>query len=49
MKLFCDQAIELVRTNQAEWERNELAASLKIRPEEQSDYRTDCGIPLKRV
>jgi methylmalonyl-CoA mutase N-terminal domain/subunit len=49
MKLFSEQAIELVRTSQAEWERNELAASLKIRPEGQSDYRTDCGIPLKRI
>jgi len=49
MKLFSEQAIELVRANQADWERNELADSLKIRPEERPDYRTDCGIPLKRI
>ncbi|MGE3829365.1 MAG: methylmalonyl-CoA mutase family protein, partial [Parvibaculaceae bacterium] len=49
MKLFSEEAIELVRKSQTEWERNELAASLKARPEERSDYQTDCGIPLKRV
>jgi methylmalonyl-CoA mutase, N-terminal domain len=49
MKLFSEQAIQQVRTNEAEWERNELAASLKNRAEERSDYQTDCGLPLKRV
>lgn len=49
MKLFSEQAIEFVRESQAEWERNELAASLKARPEEHAQYQTDCGIPLKRI
>ena len=49
MKLFSEQAIQSVRESQAEWERNELAASLKIRPEERPEYQTDCGIALKRI
>lgn len=49
MKLFCEQAIQSVREGQAAWERNELAAALKARPEEHSEYRTDCGLPLKRI
>ena len=49
MKLFSEQALERVRAAQAEWEENELAAALKARAEERSEYRTDCGIPLKRV
>jgi methylmalonyl-CoA mutase, N-terminal domain len=49
MKLFSEQAIERLRTNEAEWERNELAAALEARPEERSEYQTDCGLPLKRV
>jgi methylmalonyl-CoA mutase, N-terminal domain len=49
MKLFSEQAIESLRKSQAEWETKELAAALTARPEEQSDYRTDCGIPLKRI
>ncbi len=49
MKLFSEQAIQSLRKSQAEWEANELAAALTARPEEQSNYRTDCGIPLKRI
>jgi 2-hydroxyisobutanoyl-CoA mutase large subunit len=49
MKLFSEQAIESVEASRAEWERNELAAALKARSEERADYRTDSGLPLKRV
>ena len=49
MKLFCEQAIEDIRQKQAEWEENELAATLRSRPEEKPVYETECGIPLKRV
>ncbi|WP_119272358.1 methylmalonyl-CoA mutase family protein [Taklimakanibacter deserti] len=49
MKLFSEQALQRLRANEAEWERNELAAALKTRPEERSEYQTDCGLPLKRV
>lgn len=49
MKLLSDEALKNLRIEQAEWERQELAATLKARAEEKEDYRTECGIPLKRV
>lgn len=49
MKLFSAEAIEDIREKQAAWEANELAATLKSRPEERPAYETECGIPLKRI
>jgi methylmalonyl-CoA mutase N-terminal domain/subunit len=49
MKLFSEEAIERLRASQADWDANELAAALKAKPEERSEYRTDCGLPLKRI
>jgi methylmalonyl-CoA mutase N-terminal domain/subunit len=49
MKLFSDAAIRKIETDRQDWEAAELAASLKKRPEEKAEYRTECGIPLKRV
>jgi methylmalonyl-CoA mutase N-terminal domain/subunit len=49
MKLFSEQAMEHVRASQQAWDQNELAVALKARPEEHAEYRTDCGLPLKRV
>jgi len=49
MKLFCETAIEETRRRQAQWEQDELSATLKTRPEEKPDYRTESGIPLKRI
>lgn len=49
MKLFSDEAIAEIQRQQAEWERNELAAALKARPEEKPEYRLECGIPVKRI
>ena len=49
MKLFSEQAIGAIREKQAEWEENQLAAALTMRPEEKPAYETECGIALKRV
>jgi methylmalonyl-CoA mutase N-terminal domain/subunit len=49
MTLFSRSAIEEIREQQAQWERQELAAALAARPEEKRSYETDSGIPLKRV
>lgn len=49
MKLYSERAIDDIRQKQAEWEENELAATLRSRPEEKPAYETECGIPLKRV
>jgi len=49
MNLFSAQAIEEIRARQAEWEKNELAAAVKSRPEERPVRETECGIPLKRI
>lgn len=49
MKLFSETAIEETQRKLAEWEQSELAATLKTKPEEKSDYRTESGIPLKRI
>ncbi|MGX0975797.1 methylmalonyl-CoA mutase cobalamin-binding domain/chain [Roseovarius sp. MBR-51] len=43
------ETTEKLRASLAEWEQDELAATLNIRPEEKTDYRTECGIPLKRI
>ncbi|TPI48032.1 methylmalonyl-CoA mutase [Mesorhizobium sp. B2-9-1] len=49
MNLFSETAIEDIREKQAAWEEKELAAALSSRPEEKPAYKTECGIPLKRV
>ena len=49
MTLFSGPAIAKIQTQQTEWEQNELAAALQTRPEEKSDYQTECGIPLRRI
>lgn len=49
MKLFSDEAIAEIARQQAEWERNELAAALAARREEKPEYRLECGIPVKRI
>src|SRR5689334_23278247 len=49
MKLFSDAAIADIRKKQAEWERKELAAALKGRAEERTDFQAECGIPLQRI
>jgi methylmalonyl-CoA mutase, N-terminal domain len=49
MRLFSEAAIRRIETDRQDWEAAELAASLKTRPEEKAEYRTECGIPLKRV
>lgn len=49
MTLFNKDAIEEIKAEAARWEAAELAASLKARAEEREEYRTESGIPLKRV
>ncbi|VDC19899.1 methylmalonyl-CoA mutase family protein [Pseudogemmobacter humi] len=49
MTIYAKHALEGLQAEQAEWEREELAATLKARAEEKAEYRTECGIPLKRV
>lgn len=47
--LFSPEAIEKIKSRQAEWEGRELAAALASRPEEKEVYETESGIPLKRI
>jgi methylmalonyl-CoA mutase N-terminal domain/subunit len=49
MKLFSDEAIADIRKKQEQWEQNELAAALQARPESRAEFRTECGIALKRI
>src|SRR5262249_35184454 len=49
MKLFSEEALAEIRRSQAEWEERELAAALRGKPEELSEYQAECGIPLKRI
>lgn len=49
MKLFSQEALENIRSRQAAWEADELAAALASRPEEKAVYETESGIPLKRI
>ncbi|MDP2121697.1 MAG: methylmalonyl-CoA mutase family protein [Hoeflea sp.] len=49
MTLYSDAAISEIEKHLAAWEQTELAATLKVRPEEKPEYRTESGIPLKRV
>ena len=48
-KLFSDAAIAEIRQQQAQWEKNELAAALRGRAEERAVFETESGIPLKRI
>ena len=42
-------ALEQLETQLAEWENHEVATSLSRRPELREEFRTESGLPLKRV
>lgn len=49
MTLYSQSALDEIRARQAEWEADELAATLAVRAEEKDVYETESGIALKRV